>query len=1205
MEKKIYSLHIALKDSVDDGKNKQTIQFTKDTHLDDLRSLVAEKLSILAPHHEIILLDSKENILDGITEICNQQKVYVDLVGSIKHIIPGPDNLLFFGSLFEMLPNMVESWGRQFANHGPVVSVTLFGSQTVGTNHPEIAELFVKESEYFTKKVERTHLAEAKPFGSQGLFTTNTEDEDWKLAHQLLIPAFSARAVKAYQEEMSEVTRKVIKVFDQFPPDRPVDMIEWATNIAFETVGRIGFGYSFGMLENPDTPMHPFIEAMGYCLSQMIVRLQQPQFMKNFPTEANRRFNHSVKLMQQIVDEVVQERKDNLSPVDKCKDLLDFMLYARNENNEGLSYSNIRDQVITFLIAGHETTATTIEWVMYEIATHPDVEAKIVQEIVNVGINSVDSPTNEQISGLKYLHQAIKETLRKYPPLRMLSKHCKKDCILPGGYSVKKDTVVGVHVYSLHHNPDIYPNPSHWNPDRWTPEEEQKRSRFSWLPFSTGPRACVGMAIAIQEIKTLMSMLLHKFHIHYEGPPVHYNPKTPSTKPYKLNMFIHPRTNLPCANVPLNTLSTKAPSISIPMMPQINPGESLIALPKVTFLYGSQTGTAEDYATQLYRQAQNFGFKDIELYEMDKWKVLDSGKYEGPKGETEARELVVICSATYNGLPPDNAERFNRFLSKTKDASSQSCLSGLMFTIFGLGNKNWRTYQQFPLKINSSLEELGAERFFAFGEGNADEDIDSKFDEWYAHFWTYTLDYYGVSVTGRNGIHSLSNTDCNNKASVKIQYIRPSDKDKWQFSKNNCNGDRKAKIVFNEELQTPASDRSTREIHIDISDLVPVNNNHFYEAGDHLEIMPENSPEMVEAVAMSFGWALDSIFEIDPTSLENASPRSLAASIHGPCTIRNALACYADLSAPPSRYMIACFSDHLHKTAPEIAEEFDMLTASGTTIEDNYTKFIKTHRTILDLQRAYPQVTYFSFSQFLTATGVIQPRRYSIASSPLAHPREAHLTVGVLGDIINDTYYEGLCSSYLSRANSIFIRAAIKSSKGFFELPEDPATPIIMIASGTGLAPFRGFLQERAHQLAQGIHVGSCTLFFGCRHPDTDYIYSNELQEYMDSGVLKNLYVAFSRKSPQSATKYVQHQLLANSYDIWNLIMPDANTDIQPAHVFTCGSHSMNEGIRRTFYNLAVHFGEAQTEEQAETVLQTWIDEKRYNEDVWGIKKAV
>lgn len=139
----------------------------------------------------------------------------------------------------------------------------------------------------------------------------------------------------------------------------------------------------------------------------------------------------------------------------------------------------------------------------------------MLQEIADVGITHDQIPTVEQISQLKYMHKVIKETTRKYPPVQNLVKYCKKDCILPGGYVVKANCPAEVIVYAMHHNPKVYPDPERFDPERFSPEEEQKRSQYSWLPFSTGPRGCLGMAFAIQELKVVMSMLLHRFKFYY------------------------------------------------------------------------------------------------------------------------------------------------------------------------------------------------------------------------------------------------------------------------------------------------------------------------------------------------------------------------------------------------------------------------------------------------------------------------------------------------------------------------------------------------------------------------------------------------------------------------------------------------------------------------------------------------------------------
>ncbi|RCH90936.1 hypothetical protein CU098_002539, partial [Rhizopus stolonifer] len=1080
---------------------------------------------------------------------------------------------------------------RQFDRFGPVVEVSLLGRVIVGTNDPTIAEIFAKESEFFTKKITKAGLGEIKPVGGQGLFTTDTDEMDWQLAHKLLMPAFSPRAIKAYQGEMGLITQQTMRIFEQYRSDEPVEILDWTTNLTFETIGRIGFGYEFNLLTDRNQEQNPFIEAMGYCLKQAIQRVQQAEFVKQLPIEANRRFDRSVRLMHEVVENVIRERKLSPDAKNKEKDLLGFMLNACDEHNLQLSDENIRDQPIP--LPGP-----------CELNKNPEVQAKVLQEIADNHIKHDELPSTEQIGNLKYLHQVLKEVLRKYPPVRVLSKYCKKDCILPGGYKIHGDAPCSIQVYAMHHNKDVYPDPERFDPDRWTPEEEQKRSRFAWLPFSTGPRGCIGMAFALQEAKTVLAMFLNRYEFKHEGPDVQWDYKMATTKPDNLFMTIHPRENFPKANSEAPQTKPEAQtaepekSAAMPVISEQKRRD--VELPPITFLYGTQTGTAQDYANVLADQAKSFGFKKVTLCEMDKWKVLADGKFisEDKDKKKLDKELVVICTATYNGQPPDSAEKFDAFLdNKMKEDAHENLLTGLSYTIFGLGNRNWRTYQQFPIKVNQCLSDLGAERLFTSGEGDNDKDMDAAFNDWCARFWSHILDIHGIAACeSKPVVPSAATKD----SIVDVKFIQPSNKEAWESALNNHYGINNAVVLTNNELQKEQSPRSTRHIEIDISKLSAVGDQgHLYSAGDHLEVMPENSKSTVEAIALSFGWILDSVFEINQETLADVSPRSLAANIKGSCTIRNMLTYYADVTSSPSRAVLACFSTQLKLLAPETASEFEKLIMPDTNNVDQYPDFIKQHRTLLDLIHAYPQVNRLDLRQFLAAVPVIQPRRYSIASSPLTYPNHAHLAVGVVDDMINNRHYPGLSSSFLKSAIELPIRASLKSSKNTFSLPKDSATPLIMISAGTGFAPFRGFLQERKAQIdALGADkVASSVLFFGCRRTDQDYIYQEELEAYAKNGVLSDLHVAFSRNEDRSPIKYVQHQILANAAQTWNLLYPTDGS--KPASIYICGSGAMSRDVRRTFYNMAISFGAAANDEEADALISQLVDQKRYNEDVW------
>lgn len=1200
------SLIAVLQSSTNIEEDGVIIQFSTGTSLQTLRSIIAKKLGIFVPLSEILLYSSENTILQDMGEIRKQKTIFISVVGGIKTVVPGPRKYPIIGSLYELLPDLVEGFERQFQKHGNLVEIGLLGQTIYTTNDPAIAEAFAKESDFFTKKIVGA-LLEVKVFAGGGLFTSDTDDMDWQLAHKLLMPAFSTRAIKAYQVEMGLITQKTIKLFEQFAPGEDVDIVNWTTNLTFETIGKIGFGYDFHLLDDIKAPPHPFIVAMMNCLKIAFARFKQPGLMKMMPLKQNRVFDEGVDLMHSIVDEVVMERKKSPDAKDSEKDLLGFMLNACDENNLGLSDENIRDQVITFLIAGHETTSATLAFTIYELSQNKDIQRRVLQEIANAGITHDVLPTSEQIGKLKYLRMVLKEVLRIYTPVGTLNRQCIKDCILPGGYKMMKGSTTLVNLRSMHWNPEVFPDPFKFDPERWTPEEEQKRSRFSWLPFSNGVRSCIGMAFAYQEALTVLSMMLERFNFRYDGPKIKRDIDSPTTRPIGFYINIEPRTDMPSPiedeGVDFTNFSdvdtpkpadTERVKIQTPVAVTENHN---IELPPITFLYGTQTGTSQDYADQLSKQAKGFGFKDVTLCQMDKWNVLKDGKYSGPKDKLGLRHLLVVVTATYNGLPPDSSENFNLFLDNASEQGEHKCLEGLLFTVFGCGNSNWQTYQNFPVKVDTMLEELGAERFFIAGQGDADGPIDSHFQEWSAHFWVRTLQYYGLDTSSPSnpivpGVPVLDGTDIK----VDLKYIPVKESDKWKLALENRNVSTNATVTSIRELQnTQLSKRSTCHIDFDVSNVAPLNPEKLYEPGDHLEVLPENNDELVNDIAIGFGLVLDAAFEVSPDSLEDLSPRSLAATIKGPCTVRNALKYYADLSSPPSRSMLGIFAKQLQSIAPEVATTFESLTAPSVNGEDQYPRFIAEHRTLLDLQRGFPQVKQLELGQFLAVVTVMQPRRYSIASTTSVQRNIASITVGVVNDIVNGKSYSGLASSYLSRSQvNSTARVSFRSAKNTFNLPENHKIPLILIAAGTGLAPFMGFLQERSVQK----DAAPCVVYYGCRHPDQDYIYKEELAEFVDRKVISNLEIVYSRLDSTSPKKYVQHAILSQATTVWQL-MQGNDLDL-PASVYVCGAGSMSRDVRSAFENMAHSFGEAKSAQEAKDYINNLVKKRRYNEDTWA-----
>ena len=576
-------------------------------------------------------------------------------------------------------------------------------------------------------------------------------------------------------------------------------------------------------------------------------------------------------------------------------------------------------------------------------------------------------------------------------------------------------------------------------------------------------------------------------------------------------------------------------------------------------LYGSNLGTAEELATRVADLAEVNGFA-AKLAPLDEY----AGKLPTEGG-------VIIFCASYNGAPPDNATQFVKSLSENKGGNA---LAGVKFAVFGCGNSDWNaTYQSIPRLIDEQMAAQGASRVFERGEGDAREDLDSQFESWFAKLGPVAVKELGIA-----GDFARSVDD---EPLYRVEPVAQS----TATTLAGLGGAIPMKVLVNSELQNRtganASDRSTRHIEVQLPDAMT------YRVGDHLSVVPRNDPALVDRVARRFGF-----LPADQIRLNVPEGRRAQLPTGNAVSVGRLLTEFVELQQVATRKQIQIMSEHTR--CPMTKPKLQSYVGDDAGSNERYrAEIFNTRKSVFNLLEDYPACE-LPFHTYLEMLSLLSPRYYSISSSPqVAGAQRCSVTVGVVEGPAHSGHgiYRGVSSNYLaSRITGDTIHATVKETKAGFRLPDNPSVPIIMIGPGTGLAPFRGFLQERVAQKQAGKPLGPAMLFFGCRHPDQDYLYADELKQFANDGI-SDLQVAFSRASEPKT--YVQNMIAQNSDRVWSLID-------QGAIIYVCGDGSkMEPDVKAAL--MKIHRDKTGSDEAASA---RWIDEmgtsNRYVLDVWA-----
>jgi cytochrome P450 / NADPH-cytochrome P450 reductase len=1072
--------------------------------------------------------------------------------------IPGPPKKPLVGNILDVsasapIQNLI-ALAREL---GPIFRLDMMGKPLTVVSGFVLADELCDESRF--DKAVGGALHRVRTISGDGLFTAYTSEPNWSRAHNILLPNFGDRAMQGYHPMMLDVADQLMLKWERLNPDDEVDVVHDMTALTLDTIGLCGFGYRFNSFYREDN--HPFVDAMVDALEIAMSQRGLP-FEEIFTRPRQARLAGDAQYLNKVVDQIVHDRKEaRAAQGDEPakKDMLDYMLAGVDrKSGERLDDTNIRYQIITFLIAGHETTSGLLSFATYFLLSNPDVLARAYDEVDRVlGTDLSVKPTMKQVNALTYVQQVLKESLRLWPTAPAFALRPYQDEVIGGKYALKARSQVVLLLPALHRDPSVWGERAEiFDPDNFAHDREKARPVNAYKPFGNGQRACIGRQFAMQEATLVIGMMLQRFrlidHTRYQLKIK----ETLTIKPDGLKIKVRPRVHKAAAG----TASTVPGAASAPAAQRNGSAPGAAAPPQVPahgtpllVLFGSNLGTSEDAARRVASLSERQGFS------------VRVGWLDDYAGKLPTEGGVLIVCASYNGAPPDNAAAFYQWLA---DGMAPDALAGVRFAVFGCGNRNWAsTYQAVPRFIDEKLAAYGAERLFERGEGDAQEDLDGQFRAWRIALWE--------SVGKQLGLTFDAKTETDAKPRYEIEVVAGPQANPLAA----LHGANVMQVLENRELQTGGG-RSTRHVEI----ALPYGAS--YRIGDHLGVIGENPPAVVERAMRRFGFSPDTYIR-----LRALSPRTTTLPVDRPVSVERLLAHYVELGHTATRKQVATLAEHTQcpNTKPKL-----LGLASDDADASAYIADVKRkRRSVLDLLEEHPACE-LPFEAFLDMLPAMTPRYYSISSSPLADPDRCSITVGVVREPAwsgNGTF-EGVCSTYLDRHTAGHpIDAFVKDSKAGFRLPDDPMRPIVMIGPGTGLAPFRGFLQEREALKRGGAALGRALLFFGCRHPEQDFLYREELERYAADGVVE-LHTAFSRLDPAKKT-YVQHRIEENADDVWSVL--EAN-----GVVYVCGDGSrMEPDVRATL--LSLYRRKTGADEAAANV---WIGEltlsKRYNLDVWG-----
>src|SRR6516162_3018508 len=628
----------------------------------------------------------------------------------------------------------------------------------VVVSDPGLLDEVAADEERFGKRVEEINFFAQLSNTRGGSISVIGDGPHYEQVRRVMLPWYAPLNQRTQLGQMKDQARKLVAAWSAIPDDEPLDARAWMERYTLEVSGRGACNYDFGLLDGSGDP-HPFAVAVPESTKESIRRVADPRpdspvFAGPAQRARRKRYRRQNEELFRTADALVRART-HTCPLGQPTDLLSRLVSTPDpETGELLDAETMRDQVLMHLSNGFNGPSITGAWLAYVLATHPDVEEKLIAEIDGITGGDPDYDLQyDDLMALPYTTQVIKETMRIYPPMPVTIRRSLKDGTL-GRYRVRKGDVILVGTLAAQRDPRYWgPEPDRFDPEQFAMEKVVDRPRHAFIPFSIGKRQCMAQEVTFMMLRVVLFEIYRHYRLRMAPDATVIKNTVVTTKPAAVPVTRLPRDRdgrPPAAAAPAAMAPTAlrdrppapAPSPAVPAPaaargwgePTEIPGES--AYRHLVIAYGSNFGANKELAERFAERSDFHGYMSDVI-------TLNELAESPPRTQPW---LLVVMTSTYTSNPPSNAAAFKSWLERTQAGAPtwRNC----RYLVWGLGNSQWNAFLAFPRYVHKKLSELGATPLAEFAYGDVGSPVWERLHgEWNTRVWPVLLELSGARPT--------------------------------------------------------------------------------------------------------------------------------------------------------------------------------------------------------------------------------------------------------------------------------------------------------------------------------------------------------------------------------------------------------------------------------------------------------------------------